>query len=187
MAMSCGNVVVASVAHGILPGAPRLQLNWGRLTETEPRPECPPERAPTIRITELRRWYAAGQEQRVWVPDWVGRIPKLVPGTDSLYLGLLDQVLRIGSTLGMNPSYVYLERPAYMRIEAGRFVIHGQRPAQMTAVELRSLDGTEGMYQEFFGHFEHQLDILRLLHARLGAELAQWRPHEVVYLNQKPL
>lgn len=150
-----------------------LALTWRNRSadESVAIPPC----ASSIRITLAFYLNAQGKDCHIPVPGWVGRIPALLPGTECIYLGLLDHLM------GVYPDdfvkllgYVYVEQPGSIAFDGPAFVIKGRAREVHTVVDLRSADGKERMWQEFDGLIEGEQEISRMVGLRLGPDMSNW-------------
>ena len=129
----------------------------------------------TIRLTMAFCLDSRGEKCNFTVPGWVGRFPKPVPGSEDMYVALLDYLYWAAPNRGQILGYGYIERPGRITLEGATLVVRGTRPEVLTVVMLRSADGTEEMAQEFHEPFRDYDELARRVGERLGAELSNWR------------
>jgi hypothetical protein len=148
-------------------------LSWGNRISEELR--MIPAREPSVRITLAFYRDAQGKECHIAVPGWVGRMPALVPGTECLYLGLLDHLAPVRpDDFGQLLGHVYVERAGRTAFDGTTFVIQASAPQELTVADLRSVDGRERLWQEFDGRYEDRQKISTMVGLRLGPAMSDW-------------
>jgi len=141
-------------------------LRWGSQEPSGPQA--------TIRLTMAFCLDSQGEQCHFAVPGWVGRFVKPLPGSEDVYVGLLDFLYLAAPNHGQILGYGYIERPGRVTFEGATLVVRGTRPEVLTVVTLRSADGTEEMAQEFHEQFRDHDELARRVGERLGAELSSW-------------
>lgn len=131
-------------------------------------------RQATIRLTMAFYLDSRGERCHVAVPGWVGRYPTPLPGSEDVYVGLLDYLYLAAPNHGQILGYGYIERPGRVAFDGATLVIGGTRSETLTVVTLRSADGTEEMAQEFHERFRDHDELGQKVGERLGAELSNW-------------
>lgn len=121
---------------------------------------CRPEEA-TTRVT-LLMYLANGREESHELAGWVATKPYFTEMR-------LDPTAILGQ--------LWVERP---------YRYQSEMPDTLTIVDLRSVDGTQRMFQELTGHVHDPELIEQLVARRLGAQMVGWRIEEIVYLNRPP-
>src|SRR5690349_14286642 len=118
----------------------------------------------TTRVTIIRYLDPSG-ERTVELPGWGNSVKGLA---DALSEG---RVVDLNLTLGQ----LWIERP---------YAKHEEAPNELTAVDLRSVDGKQRMIQEFAGHLTDRAALGELIAQRLGDGAARWMPVAVEHLRR---
>ena len=125
----------------------------------------------TTRFTMAVYLDESGEQRSLNAPGWVGMLQPLI-----------DKRIDFSAILGQ----MYIERPGpHAPFEMAEFFRQGVALGvdAITVVDLRSIDGTERMCQEFFGKIEEHEPLVALIGLRLGAELSRWRIADTVILR----
>lgn len=125
----------------------------------------------TTRFTFAEYPDGVGQRRSLTAPGWVGMVQPLI-----------DEGVEVSFILGQ----MYFERPgSHASLDMGEFLreVAALGIEELTVVDLRSIDGTKRMCQEFYGRIEGQERISYLVWTRLGPEMSNWRIVEATVLR----
>lgn len=150
-------------------------LRWGSRESSGPRA--------TVRLTVASYLDGRGERCHVTLPGWVGRYPALLPGSEEVYVGLLDYLYLAVPDHCDILGYGYIERPGLVSFDGATLVIAAEKPEVLTVVTLRSRDAAEEMAQEFYERFQDGGEVTRMLGERLGAALSEWTIAQVQIIH----
>jgi hypothetical protein len=128
----------------------------------------------TTRFTYAEYLDGNGQTRSLTAPGWVGMVRPLMDA--------LDARVEVSVIVGQ----LFFERPgAHASMDMGEFLrqVAALGIEELTIVDLRSVDGTKRMCQEFYGRIQGPERIHCMVRERLGAELPNWQIVESTVLR----